>query len=497
MRVRTSRAALGGLAAALLLTVVTAPPAHALPSPVDAGPLFNIEVSGDLACRVDHELEYPDTSFMGFNGCGTMLSVDQPHGDARLFAPGMSYPAPAPREGWTWVATAPWTGAGTTASPRTTTTVVRAGDTGLTVREVDTYVYGEEHYRTDVTITAGSAPHSGVLYRAGICFNWGHPRVDPPSVPHPAAACDRDATPGGPRTAWVDASGGAHRMAGPVGDVWARVAARQPFTDTCVCVPGSFTTAGISWAWALAPHHSVTFSHWTDFGGDRDLAGTGTATPASVEPGEQVTFSVGLSNPNRHPVVASTITDQLGGLTYVAGSTVGAHEPAVSGSTLRWTGPWNVPARGSLLLTFRATAGTAPGFPQSRIGGTSPTATIRQGSAPLAVLWRTALAAEPLAVEPAAAAEPGQRVLRFRARLTRAGTGAPIANESVLIKAGSVTVCGGPTDAAGWATCTAPASAAPAEGQGWYRAHYPRNVYAWQNWEPILYEESWDDVPPA
>src|SRR5205807_73253 len=63
------------------------------------------------------------------------------------------------------------TGSGTTGNPFRVVTVVAAGTTGLTVAQTDTYVAGQESYRTDMTVSNSTgAPIDAALYHAGDCF---------------------------------------------------------------------------------------------------------------------------------------------------------------------------------------------------------------------------------------------------------------------------------------------------------------------------------------
>ena len=63
------------------------------------------------------------------------------------------------------------TGSGTTASPYKVVTVVDGTDSGVRVTETDSYVVGEESYRTDVAVTnTGTAATTAVLYRGGDCY---------------------------------------------------------------------------------------------------------------------------------------------------------------------------------------------------------------------------------------------------------------------------------------------------------------------------------------
>ena len=63
------------------------------------------------------------------------------------------------------------TGTGTTVDPFKIVTVVNLGTTGLRITQTDSYVVGQESYRTDVTVANTSTlAQTAQLYRAGDCF---------------------------------------------------------------------------------------------------------------------------------------------------------------------------------------------------------------------------------------------------------------------------------------------------------------------------------------
>ncbi|HVF06496.1 MAG TPA: hypothetical protein VNA20_16765 [Frankiaceae bacterium] len=272
--------------AAVVLAVVqlalTVPGAAPVAAAVGNNPI-SVEIRNDLQCRVDHVLDWPDTAFYGFDTCATMLAVGDTPATSRLFSPGyFGYgSAPGPREGWTYAAL-PWSGVGLLNHG---VSQVIAGDTGVFVTQVDSYTQGEERYRTDITLTAGSTAARGVLYRTGQCFFAnGTTRVDATTT-YPSPMCTKHTGPNPPHIQWIPLGGPANYAAGSDTDVWAPISAREPFPDTCTCTSGK-TAAGLSWSWDLAPGESVTFSHLTDFGGHRDPVGTWSASPDTLQPGE-------------------------------------------------------------------------------------------------------------------------------------------------------------------------------------------------------------------
>src|SRR5436309_264882 len=119
------------------------------------GPLTHVWVGNDLSCEVAragdaHYSLYPFGSFPA--SCGTLVSV----GDT-LLAPDFGHHDGAPSVEFlgayvpfTEVSQSAVGGTGTTADPLAVATIADAGTTGLRITEVDTYVVGQEAYRTDV-----------------------------------------------------------------------------------------------------------------------------------------------------------------------------------------------------------------------------------------------------------------------------------------------------------------------------------------------------------
>ncbi len=63
------------------------------------------------------------------------------------------------------------TGTGTAADPFKVVTVVDLAATGLRITQTDSYVIGDENYRTDIAVTnSSSGAVDATLYHAGDCF---------------------------------------------------------------------------------------------------------------------------------------------------------------------------------------------------------------------------------------------------------------------------------------------------------------------------------------
>src|SRR5258708_2599847 len=137
--------ALATLVVALLGAV--APALAASQAILSAGPLTRVQISDDLNCAVDHSGDtYPE--FYNDTACGTLVAVG-----GALFGPA-NIPAggAAARTGFTPISQSAVLGLGTSADPYRVVTVVGLGSTGLQLTETDSYIVGQETYRTDVAI---------------------------------------------------------------------------------------------------------------------------------------------------------------------------------------------------------------------------------------------------------------------------------------------------------------------------------------------------------
>jgi len=278
------------IAALLLVGGVTSPAHAAVPfkAIASAGPLTSIVVGNELGCQVSHIGDarfevFPPSTAPG--DCGTLVFAS-----GTLFSPafslhGGSAAAVGPATPFTPVSQSEVTGAGTSASPYRVTTVVTADAAGLRVTAVDTYVVGQESYRTDVTIAnAGAAPQTGILYRAADCYlqesdvNYGF--VDPA---HQAPGCSTNPnnTPPARIEQWFPITPGAQFTEDDFVNVWQQIAAHVPFPGTCQCAARIDNGAGLSWSFTVAPGASATYSHFTTFS-PTGLAGAPPAAPPAV-----------------------------------------------------------------------------------------------------------------------------------------------------------------------------------------------------------------------
>jgi hypothetical protein len=238
-----------------------------------SGPLTSVAVGNDLSCQVKHT---GDTSLEFFpsgttpGDCGTFLAVGgtlftpdfNNHGGSATSFPGGSTPFTAGSQ------TAK-TGAGTSANPFKVVTTATAGSTGLTVTQTDTYVTGQESYRTDVAITnGGSGPQNVVLYRAGDCFLQNSDRGFGFSGPTNSVGCSATAnnTPPGRIEEFFPITGGNTFLEDVYSNVWAAIGTQMPFTNQCAqCTNQVDNGAGISWSVTIQPGQTVTLSSFTTF----------------------------------------------------------------------------------------------------------------------------------------------------------------------------------------------------------------------------------------
>lgn len=251
--------AAGGLVAALAAPAVLGQDESEITSD---GPLTRIIVTRDLNCQVSHEA---DLSFEFFGleagACGTFLSI----GEA-LFSPADVPPAGLiGTDSWTSVDQSAIRGSGSGGDPLTLVTTVDAGATGIRLEQTDSYVTGEESYRTDIRIsnTTGTDERA-ILYRAGDCFlqdsDTGFGRVD-----EDAPACVIAQSADARIEQWVPITPGSRYYEGSFLELWQRVESQQPFPNGCQCDTAIDNGAGLSWEIVIPARGEVEVSHLTFF----------------------------------------------------------------------------------------------------------------------------------------------------------------------------------------------------------------------------------------
>jgi hypothetical protein len=342
-----------------------------------AGPLTSIYISDTLNCQVAHSGDaafefYPPNNQTG--DCGTFVVIG---GTLFGFAPfgGSAAAGASPRTTFTPISQSAVLGSGTSADPYRVVTVVAAGTTGITLTETDSYVVGQEVYRTDVQLAnAGATDQTVLVYRAGDCFlqssDFGFGRAGPAG----AIACTVNQTPTSRIEQWVPITGGSHYDETFYNTGWQRIGSQQAFADTCDCNVHEDNWAGLSWGVTVPALSSTTISHLTVFSplGTSPLTTSKTADSATAPAGTADGYTITVSNSNVTAVTLNSIFDDLpAGFTYTVGSTTGVttSDPLVAGQHLTWSGPFTVPGSGSVSLHFGVTVSGVPGDYFDNAGG--------------------------------------------------------------------------------------------------------------------------------
>jgi len=337
-----------------------------------AGPLDNIFLGVDASAQIGHT---GDTSYNVYPGgtipadYGTFVVVN----DA-LYAPDFAgHGGTATGSIGTYTAFTPVSqsavgGSGTSGDPFSVTTVVTVGATGLTITQVDSYVIGQESYRTDVTLTNnGGGAVAAILYRAMDCYlggsDSGYGLQTGTSV---GCSVNPNNTPAGRIEQLIPLTGGNNYYQSYYGSVWAAIGTHQPFPDTCDCATLQDNGAGLSWNVSVPAGGSVTRSNLTVFSptGSAALFVTKTADAASATAGGSDGYTITVTNPNAAAATLNSITDTLpAGFSYTAGSSSGATttDPTIAAQTLTWAGPFNAPAGGTVTLHFLVTVSSVDG----------------------------------------------------------------------------------------------------------------------------------------
>ena len=200
-------------------------------------------------------------------------------------------------------------GSGTVADPFQSITSGVLEWSEVSIVDTDSYVVGDEFYRTDVTLNnpTGSAI-SAIVYRGGDCFlqesDFGFGSVDPAtgSVACVGVSSTSPPTPGTRIERWDPLTPGSSYLHAFYNDFWAAIGSQQPFNNTCRCNEYIDNAAGLSWTVSIPAGGSVTVSHLTTFsprGGEPPpkLAKAVALEPeyAEVEVGETTTVNATLT----------------------------------------------------------------------------------------------------------------------------------------------------------------------------------------------------------
>ena len=256
------------------LAVRESHPAEAAWEVVDiasAGPLTDIFIGNNLSCQVAHtgDAEYEMYSPDDQQGdCGTFVLVDgSVYGNASFGSDSELTP----------VSQSGVTGSGTSGSPYQVVTVADADETGIRVTQTDSYVVGDEFYRTDVRIDNTSDATVAVrVYRAADCYlggsDEGYGYVDPAGK---VAACTENVnnSPAGRVEMWTPITPASHYYEAYYGDVESVVSAGDELPDTCICDTLEDNGAAIDWNLSVGAGGNSTVSSYTTF------SPTGTGLP--------------------------------------------------------------------------------------------------------------------------------------------------------------------------------------------------------------------------
>ncbi|MDP1849411.1 MAG: hypothetical protein Q8K79_16595 [Solirubrobacteraceae bacterium] len=272
-----ARATFTLVATALIAAAALAAPAHgAVPFREivsSAGPLTNVALGDELSCQVayrgDARFElFPSAAKPG--DCGTLVftagTLYAPNFSAHDGTATSSLGATTP---WTPVSQSAVSGSGSASNPFKVTTVADAGASGVRITQVDSYIAGQESYRTDTTVqNTGGAAADGILYRGGDCYlqesDTGYGFLD---AANGAVGCSINAnnSPAGRIEQWYPITGGNQYMQGRFGDVWSAIGTHAPLPNTTRATESLDNGAAISWSFSIAPGGQATYSHYTTF----------------------------------------------------------------------------------------------------------------------------------------------------------------------------------------------------------------------------------------
>jgi len=225
---------------------------------VPVGPLTHIYVGDALGCQAFHTGDTRGEFFgsqTDVGSCGTSVAVADPTTGA-ITVYGFRSTALTP------VSQSPVAGRGTRPDPRRVTTVADAGTTGVRVTQIDSYVSGDEAYRTDVSVTSGTGG-AVVVYHAGDCYLQNS---DVGYGFHDSATggiyCTQTPNnrPAGRLLGFRPLTAGSSFEEGNYSTVFADVNKGTPLPNKCDCTIREDNGAGLSWSGTLAAGAPQTFS---------------------------------------------------------------------------------------------------------------------------------------------------------------------------------------------------------------------------------------------
>lgn len=134
------------------------------------------------------------------------------------------------------------------------TSAVVAGQSGLELKQVDTFIDGSDNYLTSLAVTnTGSAAKQVTLYRAADCY-LSNSDFGTGAVTDRSASC---VSANGRQISWTDLSGGASFQEAFYSTIWNVVRTGQPFNGTAR-TDNHDNGAGLSWTFTVEPGQTVT-----------------------------------------------------------------------------------------------------------------------------------------------------------------------------------------------------------------------------------------------
>ena len=231
--------------------LATSGPAAAATQDISSpGPVDHIHLGDDLRCQAHYVGDQADSFFGGVPGsCGTRLRVN---GIDSLLTP-------ANQSGVT--------GSGTQSDPFKVVTTVAVDAEPLTITRTDSYVVGDDFYRSEVTVAnSAGADQAALLWHWADCFlqdsDQGYGAFDPATGGIYCSANPHNVPPARIE-GFVPLSGGAQWFEGPYGQ-----ASSPPpggFPNTCTCDVVLDNGMGLSWNISVPANGSTTRSFLTTF----------------------------------------------------------------------------------------------------------------------------------------------------------------------------------------------------------------------------------------
>ena len=238
-----------GLAAVIVLA--TSGPAAAATQDISSpGPVDHIYLGDDLTCQAHYGGDQANSFFGGVPGsCGTRLRVSGSD----------SFLTPTNQSGVT--------GSGTQSDPFNVVTTVAADGESLTITRTDSYVVGDDFYRSDVTVAnSAGADQAALLWHWADCFlqdsDQGYGTFDPATGGIYCSANPHNVPPARIE-GFVPLSGGAQWFEGPYGE--ASSPSPGGFPNTCMCDVLLDNGMALSWDIVVAANGSTTRSFLTTF----------------------------------------------------------------------------------------------------------------------------------------------------------------------------------------------------------------------------------------